>query len=92
MPLLTIEIFESTARSTAAPALARTADLRTYAVAQEAWFFGREGEYRERQDKPEWLRVFYFQERWCGLRGFYICVSFGICQTCQMDPQMSMGF
>ena len=43
MPLLTIEIFESTARSTAAPALARTADLRTYAVAQEAWFFGREG-------------------------------------------------
>lgn len=64
MPLLTIEIFESTARSTAAPALARTADLRTYAVAQEAWFFGREGGYRERMGKARQTgmveRVFCF--------------------------------
>ena len=80
MPLLTIEIFESTARSTAAPALARTADLRTYAVAQEAWFFWK-GRWidRERQDKPEWLREFFdfFSRRMVWIEIFYMFVSFG---------------
>ena len=49
MPLLTIEILEATSRSTSAPALARTADLRTYAVAEEAWFFKQDRLFGERQ-------------------------------------------
>ena len=89
MPLLTIEIFESTARSTAAPALARTADLRTYAVAQEAWLFWK-GRWidRERQDKPEWLRVF-FSRRMVWVRGFYffVFVQFFVCMLSSMSNE-----